>query len=105
MEGKYKGIIDTDIGTYWSLLRPGGVMYGEGHGIVKSKENGQTEMATWTGQGIGRFSGPGRISFRGSLFFQTPLINEVAKLSFLNNLVVDSIGVFLFLFISKLTAA
>jgi hypothetical protein len=44
-------------------------------------------MATWTGQGIGRSIGQGRISFRGSLFFQTPLTNEVAKLSFLNNLV------------------
>jgi hypothetical protein len=26
------------------------------------------EMATWTGQGIGGFSSPGKISFRGSLF-------------------------------------
>ena len=42
-------------------------------------------MATWTGQGIGRFSSPGKISFCGLLFFRTNSKNE--KLSFLNNLV------------------
>ncbi|HZC50381.1 MAG TPA: hypothetical protein VE244_15130 [Nitrososphaeraceae archaeon] len=42
-------------------------------------------MATWTGQGIGRFSSPGKISFRGSLFFSTNSQNR--KLAFLNNMV------------------
>ena len=87
MEGKYNGIAGNDIGTYWSSLRPSGVMYGEGQGLVTTKDNGHTEMATWTGQGIGRFTGPGRISFHGSLFFLIPLTSEVTKLSFLNNLV------------------
>ena len=70
----------------------------EGQGIITTKENGHTEMATWTGQGIGRNIGQRRISFRDSLFFQTPLTNEVAKLSFLNNMVgvfeyeVDGVG-------------
>jgi hypothetical protein len=46
------------------------------------------EMATWTGQGISRFTGPGKISFQGSLFFQTPsATKEGGKLSFLNYLV------------------
>ena len=36
-------------------------MYGKGQGVVTTKD-GQ-EMATWTGQGIGRFSSPGKISF------------------------------------------
>jgi hypothetical protein len=84
--GKYKGAEGTDIGTYWSVLRQRegeGVMYGERQGVVTTKD-GQ-EMATWTGQGIGRFSSPGKISFRGSLFFCTNSKN--GKLSFLNNLV------------------
>jgi hypothetical protein len=42
------------------------------------------EMATWTGQGIGRFIGPGKIRFIGSLFFSTA---SAGKLAFLNNLV------------------
>jgi hypothetical protein len=53
-------------------------------------------MATWTGQGVGRFTSPGgKISFRGSLFFRT---TSSANLSALNNLVgmfeyeVDEIG-------------
>ena len=42
------------------------------------------EMATWTGQGIGRFIGSGKIRFAGSLFFSTA---SAGKLAFLNNLV------------------
>ena len=42
------------------------------------------EMATWTGQGIGRFTSPGKIRFTGSLFFN---ISSTGKLAFLNNLV------------------
>ena len=62
--------------------RPGGAMYGEGQGVLMSKD-GQ-EMATWTGQGIGRFTSPGKIRFTGSLFFST---SSTGKLAFLNNLV------------------
>jgi hypothetical protein len=79
---KLKGTIDiTDIGSYWSIVKPGGVLYGEGQGVYTTKDG---EMATWTGQGIGRFTAPGGVSFRGSLFFRT---NSTGKLSFLNNLV------------------
>jgi hypothetical protein len=66
MIGKYKGIEGNDIGTYGTVPRPGGVMYGEG-------------------QGVGRSSRPGgKISHRGSLFFRT---TSSANLSALNNLV------------------
>ena len=80
--GKYKGVEVIDTGTYWSTPRPGGAIYGQGHGVLMSKD-GQ-EMATWTGQGIGRFIGPGKIRFIGSLFFSTA---SAGKLAFLNNLV------------------
>jgi hypothetical protein len=85
MEGNYRGTLCTDVGTYTSLLREGGVLYGEGQGIVTTKD-GQG-IATWTGQGIGRFIGPGRVSFRGSLFFRTPSMSQGGKLSYLNNIV------------------
>ena len=42
------------------------------------------ELATWTGQGMGRFISPGKIRFVGSLFFST---SSTGKLAFLNNLV------------------
>lgn len=37
--------------------------------------------------GIGRFTGPGKVSFRSSLFFKTPLTSEGGKLSYFNNMV------------------
>ena len=83
MEGNYRGTLCTDVGTYTAVLREGGVLQGEGQGIITTKD-GQG-MATWTGQGIGRFSSPGKISFRGSLFFSTNSQNR--KLAFLNNMV------------------
>ena len=61
MEGNYRGIPCTDVGTYTSVLREGGVLYGEGQGIITTKD-GQG-MATWTGQGIGKFTAPGKVSF------------------------------------------
>ena len=85
MEGNYRGTLCTDVGTYTSVRREGGVLYGEGQGIVTTKD-GQG-IATWTGQGIGRFIGPGRVSFRGSLFFRTPSMSQGGKLSYLNNIV------------------
>ena len=60
MNGRYMGEEGTDMGTYCSVMRQGeeGVMFGEGQGVVTTKD-GQG-MATWMGHGIGRFSSPGR---------------------------------------------
>jgi hypothetical protein len=67
MEGNYRGIPCADIGSYTSVLREGGVLFGKGQGIITAKD-GQG-MTTWTGQGIGRFTGPGKVSFRGFTVF------------------------------------
>jgi hypothetical protein len=80
--GKFKDVEITETGTYWSTPRSGGTVYGEGQGVLMSKE-GQ-EMVTWTGQGVGRFTGAGKIRFIGSLFFSTA---STGKLAFFNNLV------------------
>ena len=87
MEGNYRGTPCRDLGTYTAVLEEG-VLHGEGQGMVSSRD-GQG-MAFWTGQGVGRFTGPGKVSFRGSLFYRTPSASEGGKLSFLNNM----IGVF-----------
>lgn len=87
MNGKFGGIEGSDIGTYCTVMREGsepGVMYGEGQGVITTKD-GQG-MATWTGQGIGRFTAPGKISFRGSVFYRTTSTGG-GKISFLNNVV------------------
>jgi len=87
MEGNYNGVETVEIATYWSVPREGGAMYGEGRGVITSKDG--KEMASWTGQGIGRMES-GKIRFRGSIFFRTAFIG--GKLSFLNN----KVGVFEF---------
>ena len=87
MNGKFGGIEGSDIGTYCTVMREGsepGGMYGEGQGVITTKD-GQG-MATWTGQGIGRFTAPGKISFRGSVFYRTTSTGG-GKISFLNNVV------------------
>ena len=83
-DAKLKGTIDiTDTGTYLSIIRPGGILHGEGQGLYMTKDD-SGETATWTGQGVGRLTEGGRVSYRGSLFFRA---NSTGKLSFLNNIV------------------
>jgi hypothetical protein len=84
MDGNYRGTPCKDVGTYSALMKEG-VLHGEGQGIVFSKD-GQG-AASWTGQAVGRFTGPGKVSFRGSLFYRTPSASEGGKVSFLNNMV------------------
>ena len=84
MEGNYKGIPSVDVGTYAAVLRQG-VLHGEGQGIVTAKDG--KGMVSWTGQGVGRFTGPGKVSFRGAIYFRTPSASEGGNLSSLNNVV------------------
>ena len=37
-EGNNRGTPCTDVGTYTSVLREGGVLYGEGQGIITTKD-------------------------------------------------------------------
>jgi hypothetical protein len=91
MNGKCGGQDETDIGTYWAVMREGageqGVVYGEAQGVMTTKD-GQG-MATYTVQGIGRFTSPGKIRFHGSVFYRTTPTSG-GKLSSLNN----KVGVF-----------
>ena len=40
--GKYRGVETTEIGTYWCSSRPDGVMYGEGQGVITTKDGSET---------------------------------------------------------------
>ncbi len=67
--GTLLGTHVTTIGTYVSMTRPDGMLFGEGQGVTMT-ENG--EMAAWRGQGIGHFTGHGSaVSYRGAVYFQT----------------------------------
>jgi hypothetical protein len=61
-----------------------GVLHGKGKGVIMA---GESELATYTGEGVGRPSSSGSINYRGSIFYST---SSNGKLAFLDNL----IGVF-----------
>ena len=82
--GLLKGVEVTSIVTYSSIPREqGGAIYAEGQGIIMTKEDGSSETATWTGQGIAHYSGQTRRDV-GSIFCRT---SSNGKLAFLNNMV------------------
>jgi hypothetical protein len=66
--GQVLGVETNDMGTYWSIVRPDGTLYGEGQGVIMGKGG---EMASWTGGGVGKFTAAGGTSFRGALYYQT----------------------------------
>jgi hypothetical protein len=84
-QGKIKGIDVMEMGTFSSTMRPGGALYGEDKAVLMTPEG---DMASVNPKGIGRFTGPGAISYRGCAIFNA---NATGKLVFLSNavLVVD----------------
>jgi hypothetical protein len=65
---KLLGVEATDTGTYWSVVRPDGTLYGEGQGIAMGKEG---DLATWIGQGVGTIKKDGAVSYRGAVYYQS----------------------------------
>jgi len=71
IRGTIVGLDATIMGTYWSTVRPDGTLYGEcpKQGMLLTRDG---DMATWTGTGVGRFTGEGSaVSFRGAIYFET----------------------------------
>jgi hypothetical protein len=67
--GTLLGVHVNDMGTYVSVTRPDGTLFGDGQGVTMTEDG---EMATWRGQGVGRFTGRGgAVSYRGAVYFQT----------------------------------
>ena len=65
-KGKILGVEETDMATYLSEVRADGTIYGEGQGIVMTKEG----MLTWKGTGVGWFTERGQ-SFRGAVYYES----------------------------------
>jgi len=66
--GKMLGFATSGFGTYTSVVRAGGSLYGEGQGGFSTAEG---EMVVWKGAGQGKIGPGGALSYRGMLFFQT----------------------------------
>ena len=58
------------------------MLYGEGQGVIITTDDDNNETATFKEYGIGKIVENNKISWRGSIIFQT---NSNRKLSFLNN--------------------
>jgi hypothetical protein len=68
MQTNLLGVEGTETGTYWSVLRQDGTLYGEGNGVVMTAEG----PATWKGAGVGHPTGEGMgATFRGAVYFET----------------------------------
>jgi len=82
-EGKNQGNIEhKEMWTFWSEQRPGGVQYGEGKGVMMTKDG--DEVVTITGRGIGRMTEHGTMRYAATNFSKT---TSTGKLAFLNNMV------------------
>jgi hypothetical protein len=66
--GKMLGMDVNGFGAYTAAPRPDGTLYGEGQGVIMSRDG---DMATWKGAGVGRFVGGGAVSYRGALYYNT----------------------------------
>jgi hypothetical protein len=68
------------LGTYWTIPRAGGALYGQGQGVLTTRDG---QLVTWTAQGLGYLVIPRTIRFRGSTFYHT---DSTGSLAFINNL-------------------
>jgi hypothetical protein len=76
--GKMLGVAVNGLGTYTSVVRADGSIFGDGQGINMTEDG---EAVAWTGTGVGHFGPGGSVSYRGMLFFRT----TSKKLARLNN--------------------
>jgi hypothetical protein len=78
--GSVRGTQVNESLTYVARPTSVGVLHGKGQGVIMA---GDSEMAAYTGEGMGRFTASG-IKWRGAIFYRT---SSTGKLSFLNNVV------------------
>jgi len=77
--GKLLGASVTGFGTYTSVVRPDGSIFGEGQGGMFTTDG---EMIAWKGSGAGKFKDRGAVSYRGMVYYRT----ASQKLARLNNM-------------------
>lgn len=76
--GTMLGVATTGGGTYTSVVRADGSLFGNGQGLIITADG---EVITWTGTGLGKLGTDGALSYRGMLFFRT----DSQKLARLHN--------------------
>ena len=89
--GSFLGANAKDTGTYWTVVRPDGTLYGEGQGVMTGKDG---KMATWTGHGVGAMKKDGTAAYRGAIYYQSmpPKWSRLNKVAVLFEYAVDADG-------------
>ena len=89
--GKMLGLDISGLGTYTSQPRPDGTLYGEGQGLLFTKDG---DMAAWKGQGVGKLAPGGAVSYRGALYYNSaaPKLARLNSIAVLFEFEVDASG-------------
>ncbi len=66
--GQLLGTPVVEMATYTARLRVDGTLAGVGQGILMSPDGSH---ASWSGQGVGTFTGGGGVSWRGSVVYSS----------------------------------
>jgi hypothetical protein len=65
--GTLLGLPVTDMGTYTGRLRADGTLFGVGQGVLMGPDG----HATWSGQGVGRFTDDGGVRWVGAIVYSS----------------------------------
>lgn len=76
-KGKLLGNDYEGRATYCSGMQSGGSLYGEGQGMYMTSDG---DMAVWKGQGTGKLTPGGGVSYRGAIHFMNAT-GKLAKLA------------------------
>jgi hypothetical protein len=79
--GTLYGVHVTSTGTYVTTMRSDGTIAGGGTGTVVTEDG---ELATFKADGVGHFTRPGVMSWRGAMYYET----TSSKLARLNGMTV-----------------
>jgi hypothetical protein len=83
--GTMKGNIDvTNTGKFWSVSKGNNLTYGQGQGVITTKDG--SEMANYTFLIISNVTEEGKPVFRGSTVYSTESSATNGKLAFLDNI-------------------
>ena len=66
--GTMLGTATNEFGTYSSVVRADGTLYGEGEGTMTTADG---ELISWKGSGLGKIGPGGAVSYRGILYYRT----------------------------------
>ena len=79
-EGKYNGNVEiTENWTYWAVQRDDGTSYGQGQGVIMTKDG--IEVATAIGRGEGKKTDSSKMRYKSAIYFESNSKNRLATLN------------------------